>query len=202
MEIPMYHRPPTPRDANASDRSFILIWGGSTITAQFAIQFSKQAGLNVIAVCSERTSHLVQSLGADHVIIRDGKSNELIAEEIRHIGGDDIIHGLDLVGPKTAAAGITALSKNRECSFAPLAMMSQSQAVPDKVKILNVEMKQFVLDESCAVYAQRLNQLVESGMVTLPVIEVVGVGLHTVEDALRRMKEGSMEGKKLVVSWC
>jgi NADPH:quinone reductase-like Zn-dependent oxidoreductase len=187
-------------DASKTERECLLIWGGSTVTGQFAIQIAVQSGLEVIAVTSSKTQALAESLGAHTVVVRDGKTNDEIVELIRAVGGDRITRALDLVGNDTAPFSLQALSKSKHCLFAPLAMM-KTQPVPDNVEVLNVEMKQFVNDKSSTIYAEDLNRLVEDGNLRLPDLDVLKGGLSAVEEGLRRLKEGDMGGKKMVVSW-
>ncbi|EHL03149.1 putative protein TOXD [Glarea lozoyensis 74030] len=187
--------PPAPQDTAET----LLIWGGSTITGQFAIQIAKCSGLRVIAVTSAKTAPLARSLGAE-VVIRDGKSNAEIVAEIQALSGN-ITKAIDLVGTKTAPFTMQTLSPSSPGRkiFAPLAMMSSKDTPPEHVDVVTVEMKQFVLDESCRGYAERLNGLVEGGWVRLPAIEVVDGGLGAVEGGLERLKTGEMGGVKLVV---
>ena len=187
---------------NASDteRECLLIWGGSTVTGQFAIQIAALSGLEVIAVTSSKTQALAESLGAHTVIARNGKTNEEIVESIRAICGDRITRALDLVGNDTASLSLQALSRSKPCLFAPLAMM-KTQPVPENVEVLNVEMKQFVNNKSSTIYAEDLNKLVEEGKLRLPDLHVLKGGLSAVEEGLQRLKKGDMGGKKLVVSW-
>lgn len=192
-----------PRIASSStesEKDVLLIWGGSTATGQFAVQIALQSGLEVIAVTSSKTQSLVESLGAQTVIVRDGKTNDEIVEAIVAIGGDRITRALDLVGNDTAPFSLKALSKSRPCLFAPLAFM-KTQEVPENVKILTVEMKQFVNDKSSQAYAEALNDLVASGRLKLPELEILKGGLASVQPGLDRLKKGDMGGKKLVVSW-
>ncbi|KAK2759364.1 hypothetical protein FQN54_002842 [Arachnomyces sp. PD_36] len=199
LDVPV--SPPPQKDPiEGEHREYILIWGGSTVTGQFAIQLCIRGGLNVIAVTSEKTKYLVQSLGATHVITRDSKSDEDVLDEIRGLVGDKITRGIDLVGPETSTLCLKALSKSSTSLFAPLAMMSSSQDIPESVQIQTVEMKRFVLDESCRRWAIELNGLVESGELRLPQVEVLKGGLKRVEEGLKRVKRGDMEGKKIVVS--
>jgi len=183
-----------------AEKECLLVWGGSTVTGQFAIQIALQSGLEVIAVTSSKTHFLAESLGADHVIVRDGRSNDEIVEAIRAVGGDRITRALDLVGNDTAPFSLKALSKTRPSLFAPLAMM-KTQEVPENVEVLTVEMKQFVLDKSSTVYAEDLNELIASGQLKLPELEILKGGLSAVQDGLERLKKGDMGGKKIVVSW-
>lgn len=199
LEVPMS---PQPRSTTADShhRECILIWGGSTVTGQFAVQLSVRSGLEVIAVASEKTETLVRDLGATHVVTRSHKSDEVVLGEIRSLVGDRITRGIDLVGPDTAALGLKALSRTSLSLFAPLAMMSSSQKVPDNVHVQTVEMKGFVLEKSSREWAIELNRLVEIGELRLPQIDVLSGGLKRVEEGLMRIKRGDMEGKKIVVS--
>lgn len=179
---------------------YLLIWGGSTITAQFAIQIALLGGLKVIAVTSEKTKPLVDKLGASFVITRDRKSGEEIVKEIRAIGGDDITRCIDLVGTTTANHCLQALSKTKQALFAPLAMISKDAVVPANVKVETVEMKQFVMDPASGIYSLAFNRLVDEKKVTLPEIEIVSGGLSAIQGGLERLKRGDMAGKKMVVS--
>jgi hypothetical protein len=60
-------------------------------------------------------------------------------------------------------------------------------------------MKQFILDSSCRVYADMLNQLVEEKQVKIPVLHVLGGGLKNVVRGLAMLRKGDMGGCKLVV---
>jgi NADPH:quinone reductase-like Zn-dependent oxidoreductase len=180
----------------------ILIWGGSTITAQFAIQIAVLGGLKVIAVTSKKTKFIVENLGATTVITRDGKTGEQIVAEIRAscpCDGESITRAIDLVGTETAEYCLNALSKSQPALLAPLAMISKDAIIPSNIRVPTVEMKRFVLDPSSAVYAQEFNDLVEQGRLKLPKIEVLHGGLEAVQEGLERVKKGDMVGRKLVV---
>jgi len=124
--------------------SYILIWGGSTVTGQFAIQLARQSGLCVIAVTSGKTRLLAERLGAENVIVRDQKGNEDIMSEIRAITGDDLTMAIDIVGNVTAAHCLRALSRTRPCLLAPLAFLKDGEPVPENVKIAQIEMKRLL----------------------------------------------------------
>jgi NADPH:quinone reductase-like Zn-dependent oxidoreductase len=165
----------------------ILIWGGSAVTGQFAIQIAAQAGLKVIAVTSTKTASLARSLGAQHVITRDGKT------------GDEITRCIDLVGTETASYCLQAVSQTQRVLFAPLAMISSKAVVPENVSVQTVEMKQFVLNESSKVYSLALNRLLEEDKLVLPDMTTMDGGLSAVLKGLERVKRGDMGGKKMVV---
>ena len=191
---------PTEETHTIPKTGILLIWGGSTITAQFAIQLAVIAGLKVVAVTSSKTMPLAKSLGAAHVVTRDGKSGDEIVAEIRSICGDTITRGIDLVGTETANHCLRALSQSQLALFAPLAMLSSKAVVPENISVETVEMKQFVLDPSSQVYSSRLNKLIEEKRIMLPQIEVLEGGLDNIQNGLERLKKGDMAGKKVIVS--
>ncbi|KAH7303855.1 chaperonin 10-like protein [Stachybotrys elegans] len=179
--------------------AWLLIWGGSTVTGQFATQLAIQSGIKVITVNSQRTSEISYRLGASHVVVRDGKSEEELVEEICRITDGRITRAIDLVGIKTASVALKAISTSPSVVFAPLAMMAKDTLVPDNVRVETVEMKQYVLDSTCEVYAERLNNLIGQGRVAMPEITVIAGGLQEVVQGLDILKRGDMGGKKMVV---
>ncbi|KAH6652243.1 chaperonin 10-like protein [Truncatella angustata] len=203
FEIPLpYHglpmTPPGTPPHKPADAPIMLIWGGSSVTGQFLTQLARRSGLRVVSVSSAKTAKTLLDLGAEHVVVRDGKSEENIVDEIKDHAGDDITLAVDLVGAKTAVAALRCLSTTRSARFAPLAWAPKMD-VSENIEILNVEMKQFVLNPASSVYADHLTRLVDSGEIQLPEIEVLSGGLDIVEKGLERLKGGDMVGKKLVV---
>ncbi|TVY35559.1 Trans-enoyl reductase [Lachnellula occidentalis] len=194
--------PPPPanpeKQEQEQEQEFLLVWGGGTVTGQYALQLAAISHLRVIAITSSHTAPLARSLGAI-VIERDNKSNTQIISEIKEIAGDNITRAIDLVGPKTASACLQVLSRERECRFAPLAMMGNEEVVARNVQVVTVEMKRFVLDEANRMYALELNRLVGEGRVQVPGIETVHGGLENVVLGLDRLKKGEMGGRKMVV---
>lgn len=57
LELPLPGKP-------SSEKTSILIYGGSTATGSLAIQYAKLSGLQVIATCSPHNFEYVKSLGA------------------------------------------------------------------------------------------------------------------------------------------
>lgn len=179
---------------------WLLIWGGSTITGQFATQVASKAGFKVITVASQATKDISLRMGASHVVVRDGKSDMKLVEEIRSVSGSQIRRVIDLVGPKTAALALQTVSATEPVHFAPLAMASKDQITPANVTEHTVEMKQFVLNPDCMKYSQTLNRLIEAGDLTVPELNVIEGGLHDIIRGLHSVKSGNMGGKKLVVT--
>ncbi|KAI1767351.1 GroES-like protein [Hypoxylon sp. FL1150] len=182
-----------------TEEQWLLIWGGSTVTGQFATQIASLSGIKVVTVNSTETKSLSESLGATHVVVRDGKPDQQLVEEIRTITNGRITRAIDLVGPKTAALVLDSVSKSDPVAFAPLAMMSGTQVVPPNVVVHTVEMKQFVLDKSNVRFTEELGKLLEDGRIVLPELHMIEGGLHSVQEGLGILKKGNLKGKKLVV---
>ncbi|TVY44836.1 Dehydrogenase [Lachnellula subtilissima] len=180
------------------DQEYLLVWGGSTVTGQFAIQIAVRCGLKVIAVTSEKTKGLAEALGAE-VVTRDSKAVNEIVGEILAIAGDRITKAIDLVGDKNTVNSLMAVSKSRQVDFAPLAMMGK-HSVMENVTVHTVEMKRFVLDEKSSVYSKELNRMIQDGLIRLPEIQILVGGLSVIEEGLELLKRGDMNGRKLVVS--
>ncbi|KAI1626683.1 chaperonin 10-like protein [Exophiala viscosa] len=189
-----------PRPCLSGADGYLLVWGGSSVTGQYTIQLAKASHFSVIAVCSEKTKDLIYSLGANHVITRDNRSNQDILDCIRSICGDRTTRAVDLVGTDTAPFCMAALSKTTPSHFVPLAMMKAGEAVPPNVTVHNVEMKRFVLDKESRSYAESLNKLLEAGKLKEPRLEVLHGGLGRVREGLEMVKKGDLMGKKFVVS--
>ncbi len=183
-----------------SNNNYLLIWGGSTVTGQFAIQLAAYCGLTVIAVVSAKTAGLAKTLGAHHVILRDNLSNEDIVAAVRSITGDRLTKAIDIVGPQTAVRAMQTLSRSQPAQLAPLSFLPQGQEVPANVTIMNVEMKRFILDKSSRQYALELNRLVGEGKIKFPQLELLPGGLEAIPAGLERQKRGDMDGRKLIVS--
>ncbi|EPE32021.1 GroES-like protein [Glarea lozoyensis ATCC 20868] len=58
LELPLPNQP-------TAEKTYILIYGGSTATGALAIQFAKLSGLTVVTTCSPGNFEYVKSLGAD-----------------------------------------------------------------------------------------------------------------------------------------
>lgn len=183
----------------SSAQEWVLIWGGSSVTGQFATQLAVLSGLKVITVTSQQTAELSKRLGAHYVVIRDGKTTEQMVQQIRSVAGDRITKAIDLVGAETAAIALEAISKTLPVEFAPLAMMSPEQQIPPGVTIHIVEMKKFVLDPSSAQYARELNRLLSEEKLQFPSIRILDGGFEDIIRGLDTLKRGNMGGEKIVV---
>jgi NADPH:quinone reductase-like Zn-dependent oxidoreductase len=191
------------------ENEWILIWGGSTVTGQFATQLASLSSLKVITVCSAKTAALSKMVGAAHVVTRDERSMASICHEIEAITKGGISRAIDLVGGATAAQCLAVCSTDMQRKtrgearvvFSPLAMMDKNQVVPDSVRVETVEMKQFVLNKDSKLYAERLNDLIANCSIRLPELQIIAGGLPQVQAGLELLKKGDLGGRKLIISF-
>lgn len=78
----------------------ILIYGGSTATGVYGIQFAKLSGLTVLTTASPRNHEYLRSLGADHVF--DYNSSSAV-DDIRAAAGGDLRLAWDCHSSKDSA---------------------------------------------------------------------------------------------------
>ena len=102
MKLP----PPPPQPsatAAAADRGPLLVYGGSTNTGRFAIQYAKLSGIPVLSTCSPRNFALVRGLGADDVFDYADAAGCARALRAATPGGRGVRLVLDCIGqPETA----------------------------------------------------------------------------------------------------
>lgn len=195
---------PSTDSSESEEDGVLLIWGASTTTGQFCLQLAALAGMEIIAVCSESTAPLVSSLGATHVVTYTGKTDMHLVGEILSIARGRLRKAIDIVGAATAKAVldvIQACGEDHVVEFAALGFMAKGQVIPANARVKDVQMKQFILDESARVYGERLNELLEAGLVKMPKLKVLQGGVWAIEEGLEMVKRGNLAGEKLIVSF-
>ncbi|KAI0160283.1 GroES-like protein [Xylariaceae sp. FL1272] len=107
----MYKSLKLPSPSNPSNTPFpILIYGGSTATGIYGIQYAKASGLSVIATSSPHNFELLKAVGADHVF--DYKS-PTVGADIRALTENKLKYAWDCTG-LGGAISAAALSDNEE----------------------------------------------------------------------------------------
>lgn len=84
-----------------SDGTFVLIYGGSTATGIFAIQFAKLSGLRVITTCSPKNAEFVKKLGAEEAF--DYRDADACGKKIWEYTGDKLKYAFDCISEGSSA---------------------------------------------------------------------------------------------------
>lgn len=92
------------------DKTPLLIYGGTTATGIYGIQFAKLSGYTVITTGSPKNHELLKSLGADHVF--DYRSPTLV-QDIRAAAGDNLSYAWDCHADQ-ASANVCARALNQD----------------------------------------------------------------------------------------
>jgi len=87
LQLPLPNKP-------ATQKTYLLIYGGSTATGSLAIQYAKLSGLTVAVTCSPRNFDYVKSLGADAVF---DYNSATCSKDINTWSQDSIHHAFDCI---------------------------------------------------------------------------------------------------------
>lgn len=198
--IPLAERP------RAGD--WLAIWGGSSATGCVALQLAKLAGLKVVCVLDvARNGARMLKLGADLLVDRldEGRAVEIV----RRVTGGQLRFGIDTRGRESAVLLAKAMESdagegdegNVERKRAHLVGLTGLPKQPTRgVQYHTVPIKAFheatEVGESLMVWVEKL---LEEGLLHTPDIEVAKGGLRGINDALDRLRDGSVNGPRIVV---
>lgn len=180
---------------------WIAVWGANTTTGQLAIQLAKLAGLRVVAIADlAKGSHRLVEIGADFQI--DRHDHKRAVEVLKAVTGGKLRFGVDVVGTETASALQDALQKSTSGPQSHLLGLTGTpkEAAPG-VTIHKVPIKLF---HESSVYGNAVVEWLEKLLVAkslkLPEVEVAEGGLAGINNALDRLRAGTVSGKRIVVS--
>ncbi|KAI3533291.1 alcohol dehydrogenase GroES-like domain-containing protein [Colletotrichum filicis] len=204
--------------ATAGD--WVVIWGGSSTSANLAVQLARLAGLKVVTVVDKLRHGLRLS---NHTVLRpdllvDSHDPARAIDIIRANVGKDLRFALDTSGRESAGWLLRALTPSQDANAPPsppdtprnsaptvkhligLTGLPKEQA-PEAVAYHTVPIKVFhevpAVGEALVTWLERL---LESGLVSPP--EVLGVeeGFEGINRGLDRMRKGEIRGGRMVVS--
>ncbi|TDZ21988.1 Trans-enoyl reductase lepG [Colletotrichum orbiculare MAFF 240422] len=200
---------------------WVVVWGGSSTSANIAVQLARLAGLRVVTVVDKLRHGLRLS---NHTVLRpdllvDSHDPARAVDIIRANVGEHLRFALDTSGRESAGWLLRALAKDDKTVAAPpsppdtpshaspvlkhlvgLTGLPKEQA-PEGVKYHTVPIKLFheipAVGEALSLWLERL---LESGLVSPP--EVLGVekGFEGINKGLDRMRRGEIRGGRMVVS--
>ncbi|KAI0888669.1 zinc-binding dehydrogenase [Annulohypoxylon maeteangense] len=191
----------------------VLVYGGSTTCGTMAIQLLKILGYDPVATCSSRNFDMVKSYGASAVF--DYTATDLGHAIKTHTGGR-LRHALDCIADQASTT----------CCYASLGRpggrYAYLEASPKEWKTREAVKADFALayeafghevkldgeygrpaspekHETAAKIFRAFQKLLDEGKVKGHPTEVVGHGFESILEGLRRLKSGSVSGKRLVV---
>ncbi|KAH9221606.1 chaperonin 10-like protein [Leptodontidium sp. 2 PMI_412] len=202
-------------DKPATEKTYLLIYGGSTATGALAIQFAKLSGLTVAVTCSPRNFDYVKSLGADAAF---DYSSPTCAQDIQEWSSGKISHAFDCISEgDSIKITVSAMSPSG-------GVYSSLLPVPaDQVKGFNekVESKSTLAYTAVGeafnfgpnqipampdhlefgkMFWELSRGLLEEGKVKVhkPSVDKYGKGFEGILKGMDEMKSGNVSGEKLV----
>ena len=182
-----------------------LIIPGSSATGCCAVQLAKLAGLRVIAVIDvARSGERMLRHGADLLV--DRLDTQRAVSIVRGITKGTLRFGLDTIGKDTAELLAQAMTVSEEVSQGDIVnghvvgLVGVPKQVAPGVVYHSVPIKLFheapVVGEGMMVW---LEQLLEQNLLATPDIEVAAGGLEGINEALDRLRDGTVNGPRIVV---
>ncbi|TVY34216.1 Trans-enoyl reductase, partial [Lachnellula subtilissima] len=186
----------------AREGDWIAIWGGSSATGCCAIQLAKLAGLKVIAVIDvARSGERMLTHGADLLV--DRLNEERAISIVKAITKGKLRFGLDTRGKDTAALLAEAMRTENEGGDSRahlVGLVGVPKTATKGVVYHSVPIKSFheapQVGEGMMVW---LEKLLEQNLISTPEIEIADGGLEGINAALDRLRDGSVNGPRIVV---
>lgn len=203
---------PIPTEST-KDSEYILIYGGSTATGIFGIQFAKLSGLKVIATASPHNFDYLKSLGAEAVF--DYKS-PTAAEDIRKYTGNSLKLAWDCTGfGGPVVAGALSSEGGKYASIMPVnkeevAAINPKVDGPHVTLMYSIFGERFVKASETPAKPEELEfakkfwevarQLLEEGKLKVPrtIVNRGGNGFEGILKGLDELRANKVSGGKLV----
>jgi D-arabinose 1-dehydrogenase-like Zn-dependent alcohol dehydrogenase len=181
--------------------SFANLKIGSSATGSVALQLAKLAGLRVICVLDvARNGARMLKHGADLLV--DRLDPDRAVEIIRSVTGGRLRFGIDTRGRESASLlGHAMRSERTGAGRAHLVGLTglPKEAIPGVV-FHSVPIKAFheapEVGECLMIWAEKL---LEHGLLSTPDIEIVEGGLEGINEALDKLRDGTVNGPRIVV---
>lgn len=186
--------------AKAGD--WIAIWGGSSASGCCAVQLAKLVGLKVIAIIDvARNGERMLKHGADLLV--DRLDPDRAVEIVKSITKGNLRFGLDTRGKDSAkllASVMQSTSEGSESRAHLVGLVGVPKEPIDGVVYHSVPIKSFhevpAVGEGMTIW---LESLLDRNLLHTPDIEVAAGGLEGINAALDRLRDGSVNGPRIVV---
>ncbi|KAJ5129043.1 hypothetical protein N7448_002755 [Penicillium atrosanguineum] len=199
---------PLPGEAEESDETNILIYGGATATGTLAIQLAKLSGLRVVTTCSASNRSLMFELGAHAVF---DYHDPQVSEQIREDTDDALEFVLDTIStPQSASICSAALSSSGGSYNALLDVQSAREDVDSHVSMAydllgepyHMGTNEVIPDRGNLEFGIKWWNLVQNLLAERRILphpyQVKPGGLAGVLTGLQMLREGKVRASKLV----
>ncbi|KAM3424749.1 hypothetical protein BST61_g6733 [Cercospora zeina] len=190
--IPIHERP--------QPGEWLAIWGANSMTGQLALQVAKHAGLKVACIADlAHGGQRLSTLGADFMV--DKYDDKRAIDILKAVSSGKLRFGLDCNGKESATSLQDALAQSDTGLRSHLlGLNGLPKSVGRGVVHHKLPIKIFheapIVGEAISVW---LEDLLVHKSLQLPEVEIAQGGLAGINDALDRMRTGTIGGKRVVV---
>lgn len=187
-------------DERAKAGDWIAVWGGSSATGCCVVQLAKLAGLRVIAIVDVATNgERMLKHGADLLV--DRLDPERAVAIIKGVTKGKLRFGLDTRGKESSILLARAMQPESDGMRSHLVGLTGLPKEPiNDVSYHTVPIKAFheapEVGEGLVIW---LEKLLEQRLLATPDIEIADGGLEGINAALDRLRDGSVNGPRIVV---
>lgn len=172
---------------------------GATATGICATQLAKLAGLRVICILDvAKSGKRMLRHGADLLV--DRLDTARAAAIVHAVTDGQLRFGIDAIGKESATLLAGAMQASGPKTSHLVGLTGLPKPRPDGIICHTVPIKSFheaqTIGESLMVW---LEKLLEERLLATPEIEVAEGGLKGINDALDRLRDGSVNGPRIVV---
>ncbi|KAL5486253.1 hypothetical protein ACEPAI_7299 [Sanghuangporus weigelae] len=177
----------------------ILVIGGSTSVGQYAIQLAKLSGFSpIIATASLHNTDLLKSIGATHVIDRNGPDVSAEIKKVLNSAPLEIV--FDAASRAEQESWSLVAPSGTLISVVLVEIDKNSENYKDKTVINTIFGSVYnpdLREMGVSLYSQ-LTGLLERGTIKPNRVEVLPNGLAGITEGLDRLRKNEVSGKKLV----
>jgi NADPH:quinone reductase-like Zn-dependent oxidoreductase len=198
---------PLPEKATQSGTP-LLIYGGSTATGIYAIQYAKLSGCKVAVTCSPHNFELVKSLGADAAF---DYSQPDVGKKIREYFQDNLVHAFDTITNEASTKICSEAIGSKGGKYSALQPSAKPREDVEYASTLayTATGKSFQLGERviaekpedaeyAAMFWKLTERLMAEGKLKPIATDVREGGLERILDGLQDLRTGKVSGKKIV----
>lgn len=210
LQLPLPTKP-------AAEKTYILIYGGSTATGALAIQYAKLSGLTVVTTCSPRNFEYVKSLGADAAF---DYNSPTCSNDIQSWSNDSIHYAFDCISEGDSPKITVPAMSSQGGAYSTLLPVPESDVRKMNPKVeLKYTLGYTVVGESFKLgprefpakeedfefgkmFWEMSRELFEHGKLKVHRISLdkYGKGFEGVLKGMDAMRKGEVSGEKLVVT--
>ena len=193
--------------STASGRSdIVVINGASSSVGAFAVQLAKHAGYKVVGVAGQ-SGDLARELGTDVIVDYRGKTDDELAQaveaEVKNLGGS-LAGTYDAVSLDSTVAWLAKVVESsgggKITTVLPTKGETEPDSIPASVQVVRTMVGSAYAEDTAfaAKWYPLIGKWLDEGKFKANKVKVVPGGLGGVSEGVKMLKDGKVNGVKLV----